>query len=250
MKSYFPDILKMLKVNSGNLLEIGSGEGDFLIHASQNSDFKVQGYDVIEHAGRDTSRKARVTNKLINAGLNKQDYIWLSNKDPLPLKDDSFNVIVSIQTLEHVKDTYRLFSEIQRLLKPGGLALHYFPSAEILVDPHSGVPLAHKYPKRRKGIISFFSLLRLSKYKLYANKHNYSRNEFINEFDDYLSNKCFYQKRNHYINLSEKIGLESWCSPPYPFHKFLSFTKLTLSFTSIYLFQKKLNKSLQHGSND
>ena len=239
MKSYFPDILNLLKVSSGDLLEIGSGEGDFLLYAAQNSNFKVQGYDVIEHAGRDPNRKTRVKNKLVNAGLNEQDYIWLSNKDILPFKDGSFNAIVSIQTIEHIKNTERVFSEIQRLLKPGGLALHYFPSAEILIDPHSGVPLAHKFPTKTKEILSFFSLLGFGKYKLYADKHNYSKNEFINEFDNYLSNKCSYRKLNYYINLSEKIGLNSWYSPPPPLQNFSFLTKLVSYFTSIYLFQKK-----------
>jgi len=239
MKSYFPDVLNMLQVSSGDLLEIGSGEGDFLIYASQNSDFKVQGYDVIEHAGLDSSRKNRVKNKLIRAGLNEQNYIWLSNKDVLPFKDASFSVIVSIQTLEHIKNAEKTFSEIQRLLKPGGIALHYFPSAEILIDPHCGVPFAHKFPSKRKEILNYFSLLGLGKYKKYSKEHNYSKNEFINEFDDYLSNRCFFRKLHYYTNLSEKHGLHSWYCPPPPLSNFSFLTKLISYFTSIYLYQKK-----------
>lgn len=239
MKSYFPDFLNMLKVNKGDLLEIGSGEGDFLIYASQNSGFKVQGYDVIEHAGLDSTRKTRVKNKLINAGLNEQNYIWLSNKDILPFKEASFNVIVSIQTLEHIKNAEATFSEIQRLLKPGGIALHYFPSAEILIDPHSGLPLVHKFPTKRRELLKLFSFLGLGKYKKYSKKYNYSKKEFINEFDDYLSNRCFFRKLNYYTSLSEKNGLHSWYCPPPPLNNFSFITKLISYFTSVYLYQKK-----------
>lgn len=239
MKSYFPDILDLLKVSSGNLLEIGSGEGDFLIYASKNSEFKVQGYDVLEHAGLDPDRKTRVKNKLRDAGLSAQNYIWLSKKESLPFKHGTFDTIVSIQTLEHVENVERVFTEIYALLKPGGFALHYFPSAEILIDPHSGVPLAHKFPTKRKVILSFFSSLGFGKFKLYANKHNYSKNEFVKEFDNYLTNKCFYRNLNYYMKISEKIGLDSWYSPPPPMKNFPFLTKFISLFTSIYMFQKK-----------
>ena len=35
------------------------------------------------------------------------------------------------------------FAQQSRVLKPGGLAIHHFPTVESLVDPHSGVPFGH-----------------------------------------------------------------------------------------------------------
>jgi len=58
MKPYYPEVLSRLGTQSGNLLEIGSGEGEFLVFASQNSDLKLKGYDVHEHAGRDDQRQS------------------------------------------------------------------------------------------------------------------------------------------------------------------------------------------------
>jgi len=239
MKPYYPEVLSKLGLQSGTLLEIGSGEGDFLVYASRNSELKVRGLDVHEHAGKDRERSKRVKSKLQAAGLDEDAYVWISNRDPLPFEDRSIDAIVSLQTLEHVEDVDKLFSEVYRLLAPGGLALHYFPSAEVLVDPHSGVPFVHKFPRMRRRLLSFFSCLGIGKYRKYAREHGYSRNEFVDEFDGYLSNMCHYRGLPEYLALSKKHGLEAWLSPPRPFPRFLPVTKLLARFTSIYLYQRK-----------
>ena len=244
MKPYYPEVLSRLGLESGNLLEIGSGEGEFLVFASQNSDLKLKGYDVHEHAGRDDQRDNRVKSKLRDAGLDEDTYVWISNRDPVPFEDRSIDVVVSLQTLEHVEDLDHLFSEVSRLLAPGGLALHYFPSAEVLVDPHSGVPFVHKYPRIRRRLLSFFSYLGIGKYRKYSREHGYSRKAFVDEFDGYLSSMCHYRKLPEYLALSKKHGLEAWLSPPRPLPDFLAVTKLAARFTSIFLYQRKPDEPL------
>lgn len=39
-----------------------------------------------------------------------------------PFKDDSFDVILSLHTAEHIPEPEKLFAEIARILKPGGTA--------------------------------------------------------------------------------------------------------------------------------
>jgi len=56
--------------------------------------------------------------------------------------DASFDVIISNQVLEHVMDLPKVLKEIRRLLRPGGVSLHSFPSRWCLVEPHVLVPLA------------------------------------------------------------------------------------------------------------
>ena len=87
MKPYYPEVLNRLGLASGTLLEMGSGEADFLAYAAQNSNLTVKGFDVYEHAGRDGERSNRVKAKLQDAGLEEDAYLWLSNRDPLPFED-------------------------------------------------------------------------------------------------------------------------------------------------------------------
>ena len=239
MKPYYPEVLNRLGLASGTLLEMGSGEADFLAYAAQNSNLTVKGFDVYEHAGRDGERSNRVKAKLQDAGLEEDAYLWLSNRDPLPFEDCSIDAVVSLQTIEHVEDIDKLFAEAHRLLVPGGLALHYFPSAEMFVDPHSGVPLAHRHPEMRRRLLSTFSRLGIGKFRRYAREADYSLDAFVDEFDDYLSKLCFFRRLDDYLDLSEKHGFNAWLAPPRPLPRIKMLTKLAARFTSIYLYQRK-----------
>ncbi|MCC6658252.1 MAG: class I SAM-dependent methyltransferase [Rhodocyclaceae bacterium] len=57
--------------------------------------------------------------------------------------DDSFDIVFSEETLEHVADIAALAHESFRLLRPGGLAVHSFPGVRRLVEPHLRMPLVH-----------------------------------------------------------------------------------------------------------
>ncbi|MDX6581818.1 MAG: hypothetical protein QOI10_1002 [Solirubrobacterales bacterium] len=58
----------------------------------------------------------------------------------LPFDDRQFDLVVSDQVLEHVSDHEAAFSEIARVLRPGGAALHIFPSRLRPIEPHTFVP--------------------------------------------------------------------------------------------------------------
>jgi len=72
----------------------------------------------------------------------------LIGTDPyrLPHGDASVDVVLSTSVMEHVRDKPAVFREIHRVLKPGGLSLHLFPSRWYLpVEPHLLVPLANVF---------------------------------------------------------------------------------------------------------
>jgi ubiquinone/menaquinone biosynthesis C-methylase UbiE len=60
----------------------------------------------------------------------------------LPFDAQTFDVVVSSQVFEHVQNYAAALAEIKRVLKPGGVALHIFPSRYRLIEPHVLVPLA------------------------------------------------------------------------------------------------------------
>lgn len=60
----------------------------------------------------------------------------------LPFPDAYFDAVISNQVLEHVMDYDTALAELRRVLKPGGVFLHMFPSRWIPIEPHVFVPLA------------------------------------------------------------------------------------------------------------
>jgi len=46
--------------------------------------------------------------------------VHLEPDEPLPFEDNEFDLVVCVETIEHVRDTQLLFSEVRRVLRPGG----------------------------------------------------------------------------------------------------------------------------------
>lgn len=55
-------------------------------------------------------------------------FAWFDGVN-LPFQSNSFDVIYSSNTMEHVIDEVRLHNELRRVLRPGGVAIHVVPSS-------------------------------------------------------------------------------------------------------------------------
>ena len=69
----------------------------------------------------------------------------------LPFKDDSFDAVISIAVLEHVRDPFRCAQEIARVLKPGGELYCSVP----FLQPLHGYP-HHYYNMSHQGLKALF----------------------------------------------------------------------------------------------
>ncbi|WP_289663016.1 class I SAM-dependent methyltransferase [Flavobacterium panacagri] len=99
-KSYHYDLFESIeKYAKGNLLDIGCGNKPYEKKIS-----KV----VSKYVGCD----------IVQSNLNKVDVIC--SADAIPLDDNSFDTIISTQTIEHVGNYQGLVDEAFRILKPGG----------------------------------------------------------------------------------------------------------------------------------
>lgn len=80
------------------------------------------------------------------ANLDADEHLRPIQADPyrLPYADDSFDVVISTSVFEHAQRTEECMAEINRVLRPGGVAMHVFPGKWYLpVEPHIYVPLVN-----------------------------------------------------------------------------------------------------------
>jgi SAM-dependent methyltransferase len=104
-------------------LDLGCGAGSFTAVLADAGATAV-GVDVAEAA----LRRARERNPLLDFRLAPID-------EPLPLADNSFDVVWASEVIEHVADTARWLSEVRRVLVPTGRFLLTTPS-------HGRLPIA------------------------------------------------------------------------------------------------------------
>lgn len=71
----------------------------------------------------------------------------LGSADNLPLPSDSVDLLLCNHVYEHVPDAPRLFSEIERILKPGGSCYLGAASRLTLIEPHYHLPFLSWLPK-------------------------------------------------------------------------------------------------------
>jgi len=104
-------------------LEVGFGEGYGSYYLSEEA-AELTGVDVshvlVEHAISKYSRKNL--------------YFIKGDATSIPFPEGTFDVVVSSQVLEHVKDYMKCVREIARVLKPGGTALIATPNRKMMLD--------------------------------------------------------------------------------------------------------------------
>jgi len=123
-------ILNNINPDCNTLLDVGCGRGYFLKNL-QNTNIELTGVDLFE------------TLNILNSHYVK------GNAESLPFEDDSFDVVTSSHTLEHVINIREAVAEIKRVSSKQiiitvpkqrwyyytlDLHLHYFPKKEILIN--------------------------------------------------------------------------------------------------------------------
>lgn len=134
------------QLGTSNLLNVGASSG--AMDATFAEYFgKVVGIDIDEHAIEFANKTYRRENLLFQIGdaLN------------IPFAESMFDVVVCSQIHEHVADQARLFDEIHRVLRPGGVCYFAATNRWVLVEPHYRLWFLSWLPRR---IADFYLRLR------------------------------------------------------------------------------------------
>jgi len=136
-KCHLLDSMNQTLEQGADVLDLGCGAGD-LVKVMRDQGYKGYGCDL-------SFKEGVYTDDL--AGLG---YLRKMSADDfrLPFDDGSFDFVTSDQVFEHIQDHDFAVSEIKRVLKPGGIALHIFPPPLILIEPHVFVPLGAIFQNR------------------------------------------------------------------------------------------------------
>lgn len=104
-------------VRGRRVLDYGCGSGYGIASLAELAG-EVHGVDVADEAigyARRHYQRSNLNFELVEVGK------------PLPFADTTFDVVLSFQVLEHIRDTDRYLSEVRRVLAPGGYLLLVTP---------------------------------------------------------------------------------------------------------------------------
>jgi SAM-dependent methyltransferase len=149
-------------------------------------------------------------------------------EDPfrIPFPDNHFDFIVTTSVLEHAQNKRECFTEMRRVLKPGGYAMHLYPAKWYLpTEPHMFVPLSNFfYPYLPRAWFALWAILGVR--NRWQAGHHWKR--VVSDNIRFSQILLSYWTTRQYRRLSEEVfGNCSWPMDFYIEHAFGGYARLT-----------------------
>lgn len=113
-EAHLDEIVKGLDLQDKLVLDIGCALGGFDVLLARKYGARVIGLDV-EAALIEQGRQ-----RVVEAGLNGHVDLRRYAPGPLPFPDETFDVVFGKDSWTHIEDKRAFFTEVYRVLKPGG----------------------------------------------------------------------------------------------------------------------------------
>lgn len=126
------------KLQGKRILEIGSGYGLFV--ARGRTCYGADAYGVEPASDNLYADAFDISQKVLEVHGIDINTIVNTYGERLPFKNESFDVVYSSNTLEHVKDPYAVLSEAIRVLRAGGIAQFVVPNYGSFYEGHYAIP--------------------------------------------------------------------------------------------------------------
>jgi 2-polyprenyl-3-methyl-5-hydroxy-6-metoxy-1,4-benzoquinol methylase len=109
---YFNIIAKVLTTNSKprQVLDVGCAKG-YLVYAFRELGVEAYGVDISQYAISQSPESVRGYLQNVDVEFEK-----------LPFEDETFDMVTSLECMEHLQNPSHAVSEMARVLKPGGIA--------------------------------------------------------------------------------------------------------------------------------
>jgi len=162
-------VLEYMSLEGKTILDIGCGNGLYTLSFTDLAK-NVVGIDIVEEQIAEARR---------NSAIVKGDAKFLiASAENLPFNDGSFDVVLAIEMLEHVRSEEQVLQEANRVLKSQGYLLIYVPNKLYPFDEH-GIIIGKRHFKGLYGSIPFLSWAPLSIRNRFANARIYTRKQIV-----------------------------------------------------------------------
>jgi SAM-dependent methyltransferase len=122
-------IQKYAPLEDNWILDVGCGIGTY-VRKFRNFSEHVVGIDVDEER--------------VAEGAKSIPHLFVSEAEVLPFQDQSFDVVLLNEVIEHVRDDAQTIGDVLRVLRPGGRLIIFAPNRLYFFETH-GIYLGRRY---------------------------------------------------------------------------------------------------------
>jgi SAM-dependent methyltransferase len=180
------------------VLDVGCGSGAMLAYfarALQQIDadrkYELYGFDVTDRGTEGHGSHDELV-ALLAVADPRTDWTGrisaIRQLDPWPYVDQTFDVVVSNQVLEHVFDHDHFFRQLSRVLRQGGFSAHLFPLKNYVYEGHLLIPFVHRVREHDllRWYIKRLSQLGFGMYRQHRNDSGTDLETFSERHADYM----------------------------------------------------------------
>lgn len=191
--------------NGVRILDVGCGRGDTVAWLLS------QGWDAwgVDIAPEYLSRGRPY---LIRAGFGGDRLRLIGDEGNMPFESGSFDVILSNQVLEHVRDLDAFAEGILGVSRTGAVGVHVFPARWRIVEPHMMMPVVHWIPKGRLRDGAIKAMLRTGAAAPYFSEYGIDERSAI--FATFSRDETFYRPLSQIRDIFRTHGFACSVSAP------------------------------------
>jgi len=144
-------ILKLVDLPGGRALEVGCGAGRIAIALARRG-FQVDGLDVVPRVVEQAAQLAAA------AGVDARFFVADFTKSDPRFPDETYDLVVCSEVLEHVEPWREVVGNIARVLKPGGLLVLTTPNDPAqfsVLDEYAGHVRRFRWEELHSGLGRF-----------------------------------------------------------------------------------------------
>ena len=210
------------------ILDAGCGNGHFIhyLHRALHflhpeKQFVIHGFDVSDHGVQSDGFLGEATRNLLALD---PDVDWptrifsLHQGQPWDFNDQQYDLIVSNQVLEHVRDKDQFFLNVCRKLTEGGYSVHLAPLRSVIPEDHVHIPFAHRFTNfdAMYAYIRMMSALGIGKFKHEKKSTGVDLETYSERHADYLFHWTSYSSeaealqyaRKHFMRADFRFSME------------------------------------------
>lgn len=179
-----------------------------------NNTFEIHGFDVDNHGVQQQGFLSKTKKFLENTivDISWQDRIHhITTDQNWPFDENSFDIIISNQVLEHVHNKPFFFTNVSRTLKNNGYFIALNPLRHCIWEGHIYLPFAHKINSHTSlyKYIYILSSLGLGKYPSHHKATQISKHEYSEKHTDYAYFWTSYSKEVETLRTAKDAGLRA-----------------------------------------